>query len=156
MLTNILEKLVQKGVVTYSNVRGFSDKEIMELEACLKYPLPLVYREFLKTMGHRAGVFFIGTDMFFDDYHDLLALRKTAEELLHEDNYPFRLPDDAFVFSMHQGYQFMYFQMQDSGDDPPVYYYKELTDAPQKISSSLSAYLSRSVDETVLVRKMIK
>jgi hypothetical protein len=32
------------------------------------------------------------------------------------------MPPDAFVFWMHQGYQFCFFRTSD-GDDPPVYYY---------------------------------
>ena len=39
---------------------------------------------------------------------------------LAEDVEPFAFPDDALVFWMHQGYQFMFLRAAE-GDDPPVY-----------------------------------
>jgi hypothetical protein len=44
--------------------------------------------------------------------------------LLLENHQP-PLPNKAFVFFMHQGYQFMYFIADSSSDDPPVFYYLE-------------------------------
>ena len=55
---------------------------------------------------------------------DLPELRSGAEELLAECGHPFELPKNAFVFAMHQGYQFMYFLVGES-DDPEVMYYFE-------------------------------
>ncbi len=37
------------------------------------------------------------------------------------------LPEDAFVFFMHQGYHFNFFRTS-AGDDPPIYRYLEGTD----------------------------
>jgi hypothetical protein len=54
----------------------------------------------------------------------LFKLREGAEELLEKDDSPFVLPEKAFVFWMHQGYQFAFF-VADGDDDPMVYYYME-------------------------------
>lgn len=51
-------------------------------------------------------------------------LREIAEQLLQENNQP-PLPAQAFVFLMHQGYQFLYFVADGKNDDPPVYGYLE-------------------------------
>jgi hypothetical protein len=44
--------------------------------------------------------------------------------MLTEDGFPQKLPDDGFVFFMHQGYQFNFFRVSGE-DDPPVYRYFE-------------------------------
>jgi hypothetical protein len=62
-----------------------------------------------------------GTDVF---YRKVWGLRDGATELLQENNVAATLPDDAFVFYMHQGYQFMFFHTQE-GDNPAVCYYNE-------------------------------
>jgi hypothetical protein len=58
-------------------------------------------------MGHGAGKFLRGTDAFCGT---LFALRQAAEELLEENGINYRLPTNVFVFSMHQGYEFLYFE----------------------------------------------
>ncbi|HKW23132.1 MAG TPA: hypothetical protein VJO13_17235, partial [Ktedonobacterales bacterium] len=51
-------------------------------------------------------------------------LTNYAHELLDENGFPEPLPEDAFAFTMHQGYTFQFFRIGD-GDDPPVYWYSE-------------------------------
>jgi len=45
-------------------------------------------------------------------------------ELLEENQFPQTLPKDAFVFLMHQGYQFSFFRLSE-GENPPIYFYCE-------------------------------
>lgn len=62
----------------------------------------------------------IGSDWRADKLYDL---QEWAAELLEENNFQ-SLPAHAFVFWMHQGYQFSFFIL--NGDDnPPVYHYSE-------------------------------
>ena len=56
-----------------------------------------------------------GSDFTFED---LEGVREAADELLVEAGLE-PLPSSAFVFVMHQGYQFYYFQ------DGAVFYFKE-------------------------------
>lgn len=58
------------------------------------------------------------------DYYNPDKLKKWAEALLQDDCFPVPLPDDAYVFVMHQGYEF-YFVKLSEGGNPPVYYYLE-------------------------------
>ena len=47
---------------------------------------------------------------------------------------------------MHQGYEFLYFPI-DQGDDPPVFYYLEGENLPTKKWESFSAFLIKSLQD---------
>ncbi|MGZ3581989.1 MAG: SMI1/KNR4 family protein [Ktedonobacterales bacterium] len=104
-----------------SDGRPCTLEEVRSLEDLLGHRLPIAYKEFLLWMGHGAGPFLRGTDVFFQDLPGML---EAAKDLLNENGIEDPLPDDAFIFYMHQGYQFMFFRLSD-GDDPPVYFYGE-------------------------------
>ena len=109
------------GFVSPAEMVPCSEHEAQRLERYLGVRLPQAYKEYLLWIGHGAGRFMRGTDCF---YEDVFHLRTWAEQLLKEDDFPQQLPEDAVVFSMHQGYQFSFFRTSE-GDDPPVYYYLE-------------------------------
>jgi hypothetical protein len=94
-------------------------------------------------MGRGAGQFFLGTDMFFPT---LLKLRDAAVEMLESEGASFSLSGTDFVFLMHQGYQFAYFDTA-AGDDPPVSMYVEEDTEPSRLAESFSEWLLTSVDE---------
>jgi hypothetical protein len=98
-----------------------SEEEVHALENQLGRALPAAYREFLLLMGQRTGGLLGGTNWL---YEDLEVSQDDAVELMRRDRFPVLLPSDAFVFLMHQRYQFMFFRLTE-GDDPPVYYYIE-------------------------------
>jgi hypothetical protein len=99
-----------------------SPEEVAKLEADLHVRLPAAYRAYLLLMGNEPDPVLTGTDCSIGD---LYVLDQQAEELLAEDGNPFKLPPDAFVFEMHQGYEFMYFLCDGTSEDPPVFYYLE-------------------------------
>ena len=98
-----------------------TQKEVAYLEQRLHVSLPLAYKEFLLWMGKGAGPFMAGSDFF---YYRLIDIQAGATELLEEDALLKHLPEDAFVFQMHQGYTFTFFRVKE-GADPPVYSYLE-------------------------------
>ncbi|WP_234300941.1 SMI1/KNR4 family protein [Sphaerospermopsis aphanizomenoides] len=98
-----------------------SELEIIQLEKTQGINLPRTYKDFLKIMGHGADKFLRGSDCF---YEHLPQLQVWAKQLLLENDFPQSLPDDAFVFFMHQGYQFSFFRLSE-GDNPPIYSYCE-------------------------------
>lgn len=116
-----------------------SKAEVDNLEYQLKSNLPIAYKEYLLNMGKYSGRLNVGTDCF---YPDILDLGKYASDLLEENNTGLKLPSDAFVFSMHQGYQFNFFRLSD-GDNPQVFSYSETykTAEFRKIFDSFSGYL---------------
>lgn len=122
---------------------GCTEAQVAEVEASFGRPLPASYREFLLAAGQWAGDLFKGTDILFPR---VVELNDGAVELLAEGDSDFSLPPDAFVFLMHQGYQFMFFRATE-GDDPPVYHYHEGDDAPRRISDSFSNYMLDCIEE---------
>ncbi|HEY0604723.1 MAG TPA: SMI1/KNR4 family protein [Herpetosiphonaceae bacterium] len=98
-----------------------SEADIRQLEAQLGLKIPQAYREFLLTMGLGAGGLLDGTHCW---YPNLIDLQAWGIELLEENNVSDLLPEDAFVFWMHQGYMMAFFRVSE-GDDPPVYFFGE-------------------------------
>lgn len=105
---------------TGNKLEPVSPLEISLLEKKLKIIFPGVYKVFLQLMGKGAGIFMKGSSVFYDE---LFMLKQWADELVLENNIA-PIPDNAFVFWMHQGYQIAYFKL-DEGDNPPVYYFSE-------------------------------
>jgi hypothetical protein len=136
----LVKRLNELGVVSPENLIGCSPAEIERIKETCKSHLPSSYLEFLTIMGRGAGRYFRGTDMYFPV---IIKLQEWAIEIVAENPNKFQLPNDAFVFSMHQGYQFMYFRTN-GGDDPKVYYYMEGRDQAECITDSFSAYLLQS------------
>jgi hypothetical protein len=148
VISDSVKKLIRMRIAKPQEIKGCSDDEISTLEARYHLSLPKLYKEFLREMGHRAGSFYQGTDFF---YESLFDLRESAEELLREDESRFQLPDDAFVFFMHQGYQFMYFRTANRDDDPPVFNYLEGYSVPRQAYDSFSTFLLESVEDHIRI-----
>ncbi|MEH2196707.1 SMI1/KNR4 family protein [Nostoc sp.] len=121
-----------------------SDLEIIQFERQNGITLPSNYKDFLKMMGHGAGKFLRGSDCF---YQHLPQIQKWAKELLVENDFPEALPEDAFVFFMHQGYQFSFFRLSE-GDNPPTYSYCEGQQEPYFVKShdTFSDFLAVEID----------
>lgn len=116
-----------------------SELEIQKLEEYIGRELPQAYKEYLGTMGKYSGIVNVGTNCFYDD---LFEIKQDAIELLLENKIDVKLPDDSFVFYMHQGYQFLFFKL-DEGENPPVYGYNEGSAVPyfETCCDSFSNYL---------------
>lgn len=108
-----------------------SDLEIIQFEQQQGITLPSIYKDFLKMMGHGAGKFLRGSDCF---YQHLPRIQEWAKQLLVENDFTEALPEDAFVFFMHQGYQFSFFRLSE-GDNPPTYSYCEGQQEPYFVKS---------------------
>lgn len=107
--------------IAAQDVSPCTETEVAQLEQQSGYAIPTAYLEFLLWMGHGAGNFLRGSDVF---YEHLQSNESAARELLRENNVSLDLPADALVFYTHQGYQFAYFQLS-AGDNPPIFYYGE-------------------------------
>lgn len=133
--------LTRARICHVSEVRTASESDVAALEQAVGQRLPLQYRSFLIAVGSGAGRFFEGTDIFLSSLH---GLTEAANALLAENGEAVGLPDDAFVFSMHQGYEFTYFRMSE-GDDPPVYQYVEGSGPAVLAWESFSGFLAASI-----------
>jgi len=116
-------------VLKFDLAVGCSEKEIRNLEEKLGVNLPVAYKEFLSWAGKGLGEFAVGSEFYYDQ--DLVDLQRMAKDLLEDNAVPFKLPEDAFVFWGHQGYQFTFFRTS-QGDDPPVHYYLEAAEGEKE------------------------
>lgn len=111
----LISSLIDAKICTASDIKGATVEDVVALEKTFGKNLPKQYREFLLAVGCGAGDFFRGTDIFLPT---LQCLKKEAIDLLAENDENVELGEDAFVFSMHQGYEFTYFNVSE-GDAPP-------------------------------------
>lgn len=140
----IVRLLTENKIANANEIRGFTATEVEKCEQALGSRLPNEYREFLLAIGHDAGLLFQGTDILFRNVDHLLELKKEAEDLLAENEETFVLPKDAFVFSMHQGYEFNFLILSE-GNAPPVYQYVEGEGPPVLVWDSFSTFLRKSI-----------
>ena len=148
-ITELYKKLINSKLAKPTEVKGCSIDEINFLESKIGLKLQEIYKKFLLKFGRGAGEFFLGTDIFFDTIPDL---REMAEELLEEDEGHYNLSSNAFVFSMHQGYQFMFFDLSNYKDDPTVFYYMEGMKRPKKKYDHFSDFLRESIHDYITMQ----
>jgi hypothetical protein len=137
-IDGLLHRLRQQAQDAGVDVVGCTSDEIHEIEDRLGQGVPELYRRFMLVAGRRTGPALSGTDC---TYPTVLELREWAEELLDECQTAYRLPPDLFVFSMHQGYEFLAMNLGGS-DDPPVLQYVEGEERPMQQWSTFSGYLA--------------
>lgn len=141
-----VERIREVGLAAERPLQGLEETEIREVARRQGVAeLPAVYVQFLSRLGRSAGDFLRGSDFL---YPDLLPLKDYARQLLEEDEAGFGLGPQHFVFLMHQGYQFLYFDATES-DDPPVYLYLEGEGEPSQVADSFSAWLETAVEEEI-------
>jgi hypothetical protein len=99
-------------------------EKIFLLEEERKLTLPEIYKQFYLDCLDKRPEDLVGTDLINDD-HNLTA---AAHDLLTECGVDDFLTEKDFVFIMHQGYMFWYFDA--SGDpDPQVFGFSEVKNA---------------------------
>lgn len=139
-LQKVIETLENLGIASGPMMKGCSKEQVGEIERYAGFELPASYRLFLERMGVYAGQFFHGTDVFFPT---MIGMKEAAEELLEigaeEMDARVTLPDNSFVFAMHQGYQFFFFVKDE--DCNPVYHYMEGNQEITKWSDSFIGFL---------------
>lgn len=138
-ISEIAERLRESSGPDEIAIEGASAAEIGELETYAGGSLPDVYRRFLSVMGHSAGTLFRGSDCLLTQRHRL-RFRESAERIINRNGAGFELPEDAFVFLVHHGYQFLYFCLG-QGDDPPVFRFSDADQTANKIADTFSGFL---------------
>lgn len=109
--------------------------------------MPGTYKVFLRALGGDAGEFLRGSAF---RCKELELVNVGARALAAESN--LTLPDDAFVFFMHQGYQFSFFLL-DGDEDPQVYGFLEGDAALQPRGVSFSQWLEAVARDAIRLFK---
>jgi hypothetical protein len=142
-------QLIAEGVASQDSVKGCNEAEIAEIEKMYGLKLPTIYRQFLKRMGKEAGSFLDGTNYLCST---LSSLRRQAETLLKECNAQLSLDKNDFIFAVHQGYQFLFFNAQTSAD-PAVFLYLEYENSFKQVYSHFSEWLFACVSDEIAAFK---
>ena len=132
-MTTFSEKLA--AFAATRNAKGCSDKEIESILSGTGDAVPEAYREFLAVAGRGMDEFLVGSDFTVDE---LDGVREAADELLAESGLQ-PLQPTAFVFAMHQGYQFYFFLNRE------VYFYLEEMDHAEKRFASFEEFFDSVV-----------
>lgn len=145
-------------LIEYLNSRdieliGYTEEEVANLEIHHDIQLPEVYRKYLRLMGKYSGPVRVGDDSTYDD---LFQMKERAIELMKAEHHVNQLPQDAFVFYMYQGDQFLFFRGNE-GSDPPVYgFHRSLKKEIQMVYPTFTDYLKRRftfLDRTLDLKK---
>lgn len=123
-------------------VVGCAEADVVRLQDETGSQLPPAYAMFLKAVGKDCGDFLYGSDICLGVLDEV---RRGAIGLLEDCHGP-ALPDNAFVFCSHQGYQFLFFCLTED-PDPPVYYYLEGERDFRMVSASFSEWLTGAVGD---------
>jgi hypothetical protein len=128
----------------FGHFRGCSDEEIEALKGYQGVEfVPERYREFLAVMGHESGrLLFRGR---YGNYEALKKLKTIGRDFVSANSDGLKLPQDAFVFLMDQGTEFLFFTTEPRDNDPPVYLYHECDKEFTKIADRLSAWFEAEV-----------
>ena len=94
--------------------------KFLNLNKKYNFKLPEIYEDFFLKCELSIPPSYIGTDLI----NTQEKIQYWAIELLSEDKTDNFLKDNDFVFMMHQGYMFWYFQV-DGKENADVYFYQE-------------------------------
>jgi hypothetical protein len=131
-----------------------SQAEIQGLKGKFGNGFPQCYIDFLEYMGKGADQYMTGS---FAYYNELDLINLEAKELIKVNSFK-SLPENAFVFWMHQGYQFAFFLLADN-DNPSVYYYNEaipLTDFRKTYDRLSDFYYDELINSGIPIPKALQ
>jgi hypothetical protein len=120
---------------------------VQDLEQQLGVQLPPAYKAFLILAGNGWQPL-EGSHYAIED--DLANLQRSGQRIMKHDGG--KLPDDAFVFLVHQGYACNFFLTQD-GDDPPVYEYVEGMPPVRRVAARLTEWLAAELTRSRAFRE---
>ena len=136
-------RIESTGLAIGSEIKGCALAAVDAIELNSGCRLPRVYKAFLHELGGGAGKFLSGSDWTCPK---LTRIQREARGLLRGLKAENPLPASAFVFLMHQGYQFRFFRC-DGDDDPAVYLFAEGENAPRQVFARFSDWLMQCVDD---------
>jgi SMI1-KNR4 cell-wall len=120
---------------------------VQDLEQQLGVELPPAYKAFLMLAGNGWEPL-EGSHYAIED--DLADLQRAGQRIMKHDGG--KLPDEAFVFRVHQGYACNFFLTQD-GEDPPVYECVEGMPPVRRVAARLTEWLAGELSRSRAFRE---
>jgi hypothetical protein len=134
--------------ITHSHysLEGCSESDIKKWEETLKCKFPISYIEFLKWIGKDSGKFM---DFYFFRLSNLDQNKIEALELMQEDGYEERLPEDAIVLAFGSQYSDFFFFCTSEGDNPPLHNYWQEEGIRWNFFSSIEDFIISYIDDLI-------
>ncbi|QOV90480.1 SMI1/KNR4 family protein [Humisphaera borealis] len=143
---------VTDSFVTVFTARGLSGSpcdewSVRDLEQQLGVVFPAAYRAFLRIAGYECEAL-AGSHYSIDD--DLADLQRAGERIASHEKV--ELPQDAFVFLVHQGFACHFFLTED-GEDPAVFQCVEGMGPIERVASHFSEWLLQELTRSESYRE---
>lgn len=148
-MKDVVALLMSNGMATSDNVVPCSPDEVEEIRKSAGVErLPDQYKDFLLTMGRRAGDLLRGTDFF---YPSIVRLADEMRELLDECDATHLIKPGSILLGMHQGSELYW--MEPGEPSGPVFLYVEYEEGPRRNWSSLRDFLITQAKEEKKIRE---
>ncbi|HVQ94695.1 MAG TPA: hypothetical protein VMU51_26900 [Mycobacteriales bacterium] len=144
-MPSIVRRLIATGAARADEIRGCTEHEITHIRTDQGVPrLPASYVHFLRVMGRGAGRLLPGTDAF---YPHLLGLKADTRALFQQGG--FTLPGfaDIVTIAIYQRRE-AYWLETFRDDDPCVFRYHHLDQAPCQYWPNLTSFLADATADT--------
>ena len=136
-ITDLMQQRIEAGHARMADFRGCTEEEITQLEERLGLVVPELFKDYLRCMGWEPGGVAPESDFRFGCLHLLTCeLRQCGAEQGVE------FPNSIFAVFAHQGYDYLYMELDSKLSDPPVHRYHIDYDCPELVFATLSEYLT--------------
>jgi hypothetical protein len=137
------KSLVDQHYRRLTEFKGYTSKEVDDVESRLEIRFPTIFRAYLLEMARSPGDLFCGSDLARISEFESFAAFATA--LIGETDAGLSLPSRSVVFLKHQGYTFTYI-VAAGGFDSSAFQWSEGEHNPQQIAPSFADLVSAELD----------
>jgi hypothetical protein len=117
----LVQRILAARRATPDEIIPCTEEDLREVARYAPGPLPMAYLDFLYAIGRGAGDFLSDQDIYYPRIFDL---HHDANVVLDNEGGPrLTLPADAFVFSVRNLEQFLFFHADGQADNPRIYHY---------------------------------
>lgn len=138
-------RMINSGIADPTKIKGCSEEEILVLEKACGLSLPYSYKVFLHYFGHSFGGI-VMNDVEIN-YNSVFSLIDDLKEFQSDDEEP-KFPQNTFFFSARYKEQYLFFDLNNANEDPPVFHYTVGHDYFRQTSDSIFDFLEEEIGLT--------
>lgn len=114
----IINYLAEVEKVNRQNIQGCSEKEIDQIEKLINRPLPMIYKDFLLSMGKgTADWYLVDYEIFYDSFMDNHRHFKDDFEKIW-----YKVFQDILIIFTHDSGAAVFIKLKEPDIDPRLYY----------------------------------
>jgi hypothetical protein len=137
-IADLCRFMLDSRIAGAGDLRGCARPEIAALEEQLGLRLPAAFSEALLAVGESCGELMDG-DKF--GITGIQEASEVAQDIVTEDDSPWKPSRSMLPFLQHQGYNFQFFYTDEHDDDPAVWAYVETEPGPILMQPSFTCWL---------------